>query len=284
MKTIRCPKCGEEYSDTYRSCPFCQEEAAIQRGRPPRRRGKRLDKRKRSAGAGGVMLVLTAVVILGVVGYVFFGDQVAAFMGIRTEQGDLSKTPDDSVKTPPVGPQDSSGEEDNPQDKPEDPSGGQEPVVAGPLALSQSDITIPAGEKALITATGGTGEVGWSSSNENIATVAGGSVTGIAGGKVTITATAGAESVSCTVTVTGDPWVSPADIKMNKSDVTLPAKEKGFQLKVTGTDSPVTWASNNTSVATVNESGWVTWVGKGTTTVTASVDGHVMECIVRCIN
>ena len=34
MSNRRCPKCGEEYSDTYRSCPFCEEEAAIRRGRP----------------------------------------------------------------------------------------------------------------------------------------------------------------------------------------------------------------------------------------------------------
>ncbi len=26
MSNRRCPKCGEEYSDTYRSCPFCEEE------------------------------------------------------------------------------------------------------------------------------------------------------------------------------------------------------------------------------------------------------------------
>ena len=45
---------------------------------------------------------------------------------------------------------------------------------------------------------GGTGEVTWSSSNDNIATVDGGSVTGKAGGTATITATSGEESVTIT--------------------------------------------------------------------------------------
>ena len=27
-----CPKCGQEYSDTYRNCPFCEEEEAEKKG------------------------------------------------------------------------------------------------------------------------------------------------------------------------------------------------------------------------------------------------------------
>ena len=82
-----CPKCDQEYSDTYRNCPFCEEAEAEKKGKTIRRRGgKRLSKRKRSAGAGGVMLMVMAVVIIGVVGYGFFGEQIADFMGIRTEQ------------------------------------------------------------------------------------------------------------------------------------------------------------------------------------------------------
>ena len=57
MSNRHCPTCGEEYSDTYRTCPFCEEEAAIRRGKPLRRRGgKRVEKRqndRRSAVHGG---------------------------------------------------------------------------------------------------------------------------------------------------------------------------------------------------------------------------------------
>ncbi len=87
MSNRRCPTCGEEYSDTYRSCPFCEEEEAIKRGRPPRRQGgHRTEQRKVSnGGAGGVMLLLCAVVIIGVLAYVFFGEDVADAVGIRTD-------------------------------------------------------------------------------------------------------------------------------------------------------------------------------------------------------
>ena len=54
MANRQCPVCGNEYSDTYRKCPFCEEEAARRKGKTIRRRGgKRLDKKKRSGGAGG---------------------------------------------------------------------------------------------------------------------------------------------------------------------------------------------------------------------------------------
>ena len=32
MALKRCPICGEKYSDTYRDCPFCEEEDALQDG------------------------------------------------------------------------------------------------------------------------------------------------------------------------------------------------------------------------------------------------------------
>ena len=67
----------------------------------------------------------------------------------------------------------------------------------------------------------------------------------------------------------------------SKTDFTFGSKDADVQMKVKGTDSPVTWASANTSVATVSASGVVKWAGKGTTKITASVDGQVLECIVR---
>ena len=272
-----CPKCGQEYSDTYRNCPFCEEEEAEKRGKPLRRRGgKRLSKRKRSAGAGGIMLLVAAVVIIGVVSYVFFGEEIAGFMGIRTEQtlpndGEEDVTPSDGEEN---GETNATGEDAQP------PVDGEE--TGGPLALDQSTITIPAGNTALLTATGGTGEVTWASSNDNIATVDGGSVTGKAGGTVTITATSGEESVTCTVTVTGDPWVSDADLSLNKTDFTLRSGDADVQMKVKGTDSPVVWASENPNVVSISETGVVKRVGKGTTNITATVDGQVLTCIVRC--
>lgn len=272
-----CPKCGQEYSDTYRNCPFCEEEEAERKGKPLRRHGgKRLSKRKRSGGAGGILLLVMAVVIIGVVGYVFFGEEIAGFMGIRTEQN-LPADQDENTTPPADGEDGQAG--DNTGEDTQSPEGEG---TGGPLALDQTAITIAAGDTALLKVTGGTGEVTWSSSNDNIATVAGGSITGKAGGTATITATAGEESVSCTVTVTGDPWVSDADLSLNKTDFTLYSGNPDVQMKVKGTDSPVVWASENPNVASISDTGVVKWVGKGTTNITATVDGQVLTCIVRC--
>ena len=50
MGSRHCAKCGEDYSDTYKRCPFCEEEAALRSGHPLRRRGgKRLEGGRQSS-------------------------------------------------------------------------------------------------------------------------------------------------------------------------------------------------------------------------------------------
>lgn len=305
MATHRCPKCGEEYSDTYRSCPFCEEEDAIKHGRPLRRRGgRRLEKRPSSSGgAGGIMLLLMCVIILCVVGYVAFGDDVADAVGIRDAQ---PAPPPDASQTEPQAPPSSDGQTPEPpvpnEDEPApsvDPVISDEPAVSdepaepsGPLALSQTDITIPAGETGRLTASGGSGEVTWSSSNPEIASVDNGAVTGKAGGTVTITASSGEETATCQVKVEGEPWVdpNPSIYRLNREDFTLSSSETSWQMKVKkdngkweimGPNEGVTWASSNTGVASISETGLVTKTGKGTTQITATVGGVTLECTVR---
>ena len=287
MSNRRCPTCGEEYSDTYRSCPFCEEEHAIQRGRPIHRQGgRRVEKRQPgSGGAGGVMLLLCVLIIAGVLGYVFFGDDVADAVGIRTDPAPSSDQTDPPAVSDPVTPPDDGPSGEDPVTDPEPDVSNEPPeppVEPVPLALNQSSITIRVGDKGRLDFTGGSGEVTWTSSNDQIASVENGTITGIAGGTVTITAASGEETAECQVKVEGDPWVNPnaANLSLNKTDFTFPSGET-VTLRVKGTDSPVTWSSANTNVATVDENGVVRWVGKGTTTVTAAVDGVTLECIVR---
>ena len=45
MAMIRCPICGEKFSDTYRHCPFCEEEEALRQGEQIRRNVSRSGKR-----------------------------------------------------------------------------------------------------------------------------------------------------------------------------------------------------------------------------------------------
>ena len=306
MSNRRCPKCGEEYSDTYRSCPFCEEEDAIKHGKPLRRQGgRRLEKRQASSGgAGGVMLLLTGVIIVGVVAYVMFGDNLADAVGIRSNQDQqppattqtTTKIPPSTASQSPVAQSPVTNEP--PQGEETDVSDGSgvtdQPAGTGePLSLSQTDITIPAGETGRLTATGGSGNITWTSSNPEIASVDGGAVTGKAGGTVTITAASGEETATCQVKVEGDPWINPnaASFRLSKDDFTLSSGENSWQLKmkrddsagweIVGPDDGVVWATNNPSVATISETGLVQRAGKGKTEITATVGGVTLTCIVR---
>ena len=59
MAMKRCPVCGEKYSDTYKTCPFCEEEAAERSGGKIRRGGGR-----RSASKGQPNLLTPTLVVL----------------------------------------------------------------------------------------------------------------------------------------------------------------------------------------------------------------------------
>lgn len=41
MSLIKCPKCGEMFSDSYKTCPFCEEDEAYYSGKVRRGRGRR---------------------------------------------------------------------------------------------------------------------------------------------------------------------------------------------------------------------------------------------------
>jgi trimeric autotransporter adhesin len=119
--------------------------------------------------------------------------------------------------------------------------------------------------------------VAWTSSNIAIATVsASGLVTGVSAGTATITASSGGKSGSTTVTVSLVPVQSVA-VTPSTSSLT-PGQTQ--QLAATVTDAngsaanrPVSWASSDNAVATVDQAGLVTAVAQGSATITATSGG-----------
>jgi len=126
--------------------------------------------------------------------------------------------------------------------------------------------------------------VTWSTSDANIATVAGGVVTPIAAGTATITATTedGEKTATCAVTVTsgGSPIVVTPVSAITVTPTTMILTASGETGTITATVGPstatnknVTWSSSNTAVATV-ANGVVTPVAVGTATITVTtIDG-----------
>ncbi len=117
--------------------------------------------------------------------------------------------------------------------------------------------------------------VTWKSSATEVAEVNEGVVTAVSVGTATITVTTldGSYSASCEVTVEkGTIYVS--GITLDKSEISLtPGESSKLTATVTppdATDASVVWSSGDENVATVDNTGKVTAVGKGETIITAT--------------
>ncbi len=153
------------------------------------------------------------------------------------------------------------------------------------VSLAPAQVTLAAGTAQTLAATasysGGQSVpnpsgLSWTSSNSALATVAGGTVQGVAPGTVTITATLDGRSGTSTVTVTDAELVG-----VSLADVTLP---DGTSVQAAATVSysdgssvinpqGITWTSGNTAIATV-VAGLVTGQSVGETTITAAIGGQ----------
>ena len=125
--------------------------------------------------------------------------------------------------------------------------------------------------------------VTWTTSDETVATVEDGVVTGVKAGTAVITATSGSASASCTVTVVHIP-VPVESVTLNETALTL-VLDQEVQLTATvnpenADDPTVTWSSSNPEVATVSESGLVKVVGEGEAVITATAGEQSATCAI----
>ena len=208
MKT--CPVCGEKYSDTYRSCPFCEEEKNFRRGRGTKRKGGH---RVRQGGPSllSPMLVIAILLMAVLLIYLLFGKAIGEKLGWG--QDPSGSEPSGAVSSQGSSGASSSGEE--PVVDPEPAGLTYEAALALPdgLTLSKTDYSTNVGDPDVtLSVSGGSGSYTWLSENDAIATVSeSGTVTAVANGTVNILVTDGNQKAVCIVRVKGgsDP-VTPA--------------------------------------------------------------------------
>ena len=195
MAMKRCPICGEKYSDTYKSCPFCEEEEALQSGAQirrtaPGRGGKRTAARGRQPNLLSPILIVLIVIMAALLVYLLFGDRIAQRLSGGEETQDASTedvtpqppNPDtadseggDGVTMPESG---GTGEIEDPNDggtttpAQTDPSTLPETLTIAYLGSPRTEFTMSVGDEPIpLTVSGGSGTYTWSSSDDGIASV-----------------------------------------------------------------------------------------------------------------
>ena len=131
------------------------------------------------------------------------------------------------------------------------------------MKLNASSLTLLKGKGKTLKASGTSGDITWSSSDETIATVSkSGKVTAVGKGTATITAQTGTEKKTCKVKVE-TPKLSEYKLSLGLSDSHI--------LTVTGTQQKVVWSCIDTDIIWVDDDGTLVANESGTATVTASI-------------
>lgn len=202
---IRCENCGEDYSITYKRCPFCDERpvrGGIAGKRVANTRGGGYGRPASTLRIAGWVVSFAVILCAAVIVVRFMGSPI--FGGGRNDPNTSSSQGGGSNSH--VGTISSQ----QPGSSSTDASTGQTPPVSPveAVVLNALDTTLDGGKTYQLTANllpaGVTGEVTWSSSDPAVATVdASGLVTnvnpGSAQAKATITAVCGELSAQCTV-------------------------------------------------------------------------------------
>lgn len=308
MSLIKCPKCGEMFSDSYKTCPFCEEDEAYYSGKVRKHKGRRAAESRRCKAPSvlGPVAVIVLILLAALVVWLIFGDQIKeAITGEKPPVTDVDK-PDDTI------------------DKPDDT-----PVTTPTISLNRTVLVLNVGDKDELKVNGTEDTVEWSSSAPTVASVTStGEVTALTKGNAVITAEVNGESVTCTVTVkdesdapdngtdtpdnnstttkpnnsnkpsTGSVDVSKLKLKLTMgewvSTVESPNSDGNFEissvkgeewtLAVDGTTAATTWsAESGNGVATVNgDTLKVTGSNSGRyTTITGKVGDATIKLIVR---
>lgn len=156
-------------------------------------------------------------------------------------------------------------------------------VINPATAISIADMTVLTGaEKTIAVVTTPTdaddiGTVTYTVEDETIASVTDGKVTGLKAGETTITATAGTLTTTFKVTVT-DEEVPATGVTLDKTEISVEVDAtETITATVTPEDSTddAVWSSADETIATVDQTGKVTGVKEGETTITVKLNDDV---------
>lgn len=170
------------------------------------------------------------------------------------------------------------------------------PINVAGVSLDKTSLTMTEGDSqtliATITPSDATDKsVIWSSSSDSVAAVdANGTVTAIGAGSATITVRTddGGCVAECDVTVNAKVYPVKG-VTLNKSSLTMAAGDSqtltATIFPANATNKNVTWASSNTSVATVDADGKVTCLSDGKAVITVKTDegGYTALCNVKTV-
>ena len=158
-------------------------------------------------------------------------------------------------------------------------------VPVSSVSLNKSQIAIVKGETFALTATVNPDNatdktVSWKSSNSSVASVVNGVVTANMTGQATITASSGGKSATCAVSVT----TPVTSVSLDRFSITLEEKQSTILVATVSPndadDKTVIWSSSDSNVATVDQSGMVTAMKEGVTTIKAQAGGKSATCAV----
>lgn len=160
------------------------------------------------------------------------------------------------------------------------------------IALDITATTITEGERIILTpvitpVNATCNNISWTTSNTSVATVEDGIVTAVAPGTATIILSIDSYLAFCNVTVV-EKGIAITGVTFNVKDVTVGIGE-GTKIipTVTPADATgytITWESSNPEIATVEESGIVTGLSAGRTTITATIGEHSATYVVNVLD
>lgn len=230
MAMKRCPVCGERYSDTYKTCPFCEEDELWEEEESQSPLKNHRSSRGNQHSFITPTLIVLIILMAALLVYLLYGDKVSQLFGKESDStpgNDIVEPQQPSpggLPTPPAG----DGDED--PDLSDTPGGTEPDGGSGNQGASGNAGVMPEEPDNSQNSSGGQTSSGGGSDYATLAKLPGG-------------------------------------LTLSNPDFTRSVSEGAYRLRVSGGSGTYTWVSQNPAVATVSSDGTVTPVSAGTVNI-----------------